>query len=147
MVLELLYEFKLIETKQPNLMMIFSIKRVALVAAFMSFNTSLLQADEVPTRMAEKGKLLFDDQGEAKRGEGIKMAPVNDKWNVRAVMGIWEKKDGFFQSSWKPGIGHTPVMAFFGDYKNVVIEVSFRYNEMKEDWHTGVIETCAIFNF
>jgi len=107
-----------------------------IVLAILILLSYSLTAQETKTYMANKGKLLFDDQGEAKRGKGTKLAKINDQWSVRANMGIWEKKDGFYQSSWKPGIGHTPVMAFLSKFKNVVIEVTFRYKEMKEDWHT-----------
>jgi len=111
-------------------------KSIALSICFLLSFCNYLSAEEVKSLMAKPGKLLFDDQGEAKRGKGVKLSKINENWNVRANMGIWEKKDGFYQSSWKPGIGHTPVMAYLSNFKNVIIEVTFRYNEMKEDWHT-----------
>jgi hypothetical protein len=85
--------------------------------------------------MANKGKLLFHDDMSLDRGKEKKTS-LNKNWQLRANMGIWNKKDGYWQSSWKPGSGHTPVMAYLGQFKNAVIEVKFRYNKMTLDWHT-----------
>jgi hypothetical protein len=84
--------------------------------------------------MAVKGKLLLDDNCTTERGK--KMVKLNKPWSVRAGAGKWQKNDGYYQSSWTKDLGHTPVMAFVANYKNVIIEVSFRYNKMTLDWHT-----------
>jgi hypothetical protein len=89
---------------------------------------------EVNTLMANKGKLLFNDQCDTPRGK--KNSKINNNWKVRAGLGKWDQKDGFHQSSWKKEMGHTPVMAFDGKFKNIIIEVTFRYNNMTEPWHT-----------
>ena len=37
-------------------------------------------------------------------------------------------------------------MAFLGKYKNAIIEVTFRYNEMKEDWHTQCFRIARLIS-
>jgi len=55
---------------------------------------------------------------------------------VRAWAGKWEKTSFGWRSTWKPGMGHTPVMNFSGFRENnLIVEVTFRYGVKTEPWH------------
>ncbi len=86
--------------------------------------------------LATKGKLLFSDNFTGERGK--KPLSLDNGWTVRAGMGLWEKKDGVYRSTWKPGIGHTPVMSYQGMARDLIIECTFRFGPLNPecDWHT-----------
>jgi hypothetical protein len=86
--------------------------------------------------LAVKGELLFADDMSKPRGK--KATELTNGWKVRAGQGLWEKRDGVYRSTWKPGVGHTPVMAFVGKQQDMVIELTFRYGPMDPtiDWHS-----------
>jgi hypothetical protein len=67
-------------------------------------------ADPV-TLLAKPTHLLFDDDGTIARG-GKKAVKLNDVNTVRAWAGTWKKHEGAWRSTWKPGMGHTPVVAY-----------------------------------
>ena len=100
---------------------------------FIAVLLLLISSTFAETFMADKGKLLFHDDMTQERGNK-KTAVLSKDWKSKANMGIWQKVDDFYQASWKPGLGHTPVMGFGGKYKNVIIEVKIRFNEIKEKW-------------
>ena len=96
-----------------------------------------INASPVETCLAKRGALILDDDGSLQRG-GKVVAKFAGTATVRAAAGLWNRtEDGnAWRSTWKPGMGHTPVASYHGIPANdVIIEVTFRYGEMTESWH------------
>jgi hypothetical protein len=94
-------------------------------------------ATPVETCLAIRGALILDDDGSLQRG-GKVVAKFTGTAKVRAAAGLWNRTEGgnVWRSTWKPGMGHTPVASYHGIPANdLIIEVTFRYGEMTESWH------------
>ena len=94
-------------------------------------------ATPVETCLAIRGALILDDDGSLQRG-GKVVAKFTGTAKVRAAAGLWNRTEGgnVWRSTWKPGMGHTPVASYHGIPANdLIIEVTFRYGEMAELWH------------
>jgi len=96
-------------------------------------------ADTTPidTWLAKRGALILDDDGSLQRG-GKTIARFSGSAKVRASAGLWNRSEqrNVWRSTWKPGMGHTPVASYQGiSVNDLIIEVTFRYGEMTEPWH------------
>lgn len=99
------------------------------------FTSAHAAAAEPTTFLAKPMRLLFDDDGTIPRG-GRKTIKLNDSNTVRAWAGTWKKRDGAWRSVWRPGMGHSPVVAYsVKPLKNLIVEVTFRFGKMTESWH------------
>lgn len=118
------------------------------LAILLTFLLSAIAVAEppVPTLLATRGKLILDDDGSQDRG-GKTVATFAAGAKLRAGAGAWQRaepKSSVWQSTWKPGMGHTPVAAYQGfEADNLVIEVTFRYGVMTEDWHSHCFRIAA----
>ena len=94
-------------------------------------------ADEpVPTLLAKRGALIVDDDGSLDRIKP-KLGVFKNGVQVRAWQGRWNRSEasGAWQSTWRPGTGHTPVMSFTGFREtDLIVEVTFRYGNMTQPW-------------
>ena len=91
----------------------------------------------VDTWLAKRGALILDDDGSLQRG-GKTIARFSEATKAQASAGLWTRsgKQNIWRSTWKPGMGHTPVASYRGiNADDLVIEVTFRYGEMTEPWH------------
>jgi hypothetical protein len=108
---------------------------IALVAAVHAEPAS---SDPVPTVLAKRGELLVDDDGSLDRGKGAAKFPNGTQ--VRAGAGAWARSpetQNAWRSTWSSEMGHTPVMSYQGFREDhLIAEVTFRYGEMNEPWHT-----------
>ncbi len=89
----------------------------------------------LPVVLATRGKLILDDDGSKDRG-GKTTSTFDSGVKVRAGAGTWNKVDNsnIWRSTWNRR-GHVPVMAYQGiTSNNLVIEVTFRYGSITEDW-------------
>ncbi|MAG92400.1 MAG: hypothetical protein CMJ48_01430 [Planctomycetaceae bacterium] len=108
--------------------------RLLLLAAIVIFVTSPRAQAEAPTpALARPGKLLVDDDFTTVRDK--KWMKLAGDWQVRAGLGEWKQRDGFYRSDWHPGGGHTPVMAYRGACRDVIVECTFRYGKRTEAYH------------
>ena len=93
---------------------------------------------QVKGQMAVKGKILLDENfqkyAEYSKDEtphwtdfNVESYVLNDAWKVKAWHGIWKRNAEGVQSTWISG--HGPVLAFEGDFRDVVIEYDFRYHK------------------
>jgi hypothetical protein len=109
--------------------------RLIAICFTVLFMTAPVSAAEPVTLLAKPIRLLFDDDGTIARG-GKKTVKLNKTATLRAWAGAWEKHEGAWRSTWKPGMGHSPVAAYdMKPLKNLIVEVTFRYGEMTEAWH------------
>ena len=99
---------------------------------------ALLAQDPIPTVLATRGELIVDDDGSRNRG-GKVVAEFANGANLRATAGAWERSPGakgIWRSTWKPGMGHTPVLSYRGfEETDLIAEATFRYGVMTEPWH------------
>ena len=100
----------------------------------------------IPTVLATRGKLILDDAGSRPRG-GKTTAMFDDKARLRAGAGAWERaapNSNTWRSTWKKGMGHTPVAAYHGfQANNLVVEVTFRYGPIMEPWQHQCFRIAA----
>jgi len=85
----------------------------------------------VPTLLAKRCELILDDAGkeEGTFAEGVRCRRGKTKWK-------WMEGSGAWRSHWVPDMGHTPVVSYVGFREdNLIVEVTFRYGPMSEDWH------------
>jgi len=106
-----------------------------------------LQVDDrpIPSMLARRGKLILDDDGSKPRGRKT-VAVFNDKTRVRAGAGVWERapQSNGWRSTWKKGMGHTPVAAYHGfEANDLIVEVTFRYGPITEPWHHQCFRIAA----
>jgi len=110
--------------------------KLLLFTQYIIFSLALTAESSPENQLGQKGDLLLsDDFSVARDKKGTKLSKT---FNARANQGLWEKKENTYQSTWEPGVGHTPVMSYQGDFKNVIIECTFKYGSLdpKVDWHT-----------
>lgn len=100
----------------------------------------------VPTMLAKRGNLILEDDGSKPRG-GKTVAGFGDNTKVRAAAGIWRRstpKSSIWRSTWKKGMGHTPVAAYHGfQATNLIVEVTFRYGPTTEPWQHQCFRIAA----
>ncbi len=99
----------------------------------------------LPTGLARRGKLILDEDGSMPRG-GKTAGQLNHTAKLRAGAGAWERapKANGWRSTWKKGMGHTPVASYQGFHaNNLIVEVTFRYGVMTEPWHTQCFRIAA----
>lgn len=100
----------------------------------------------VPTFLARRGKLILDDNGSQDRG-GKSIAQFRDNVILGARAGAWKRtgtQTNVWRSTWKPGMGHTPVASYRGlSVNNLIVEVTFRYGEITEPWHNQCFRIAA----
>ena len=105
-------------------------------------------ADDLPltTLLAKRGKLIVDDDGAKTRG-GKTVFELQDSVGVKAALGTWvraEPESNIWRSTWKEGMGHPPVVSYPGmDAKNLIVEVTFRFGEVTEPWHSQFLRIAA----
>jgi hypothetical protein len=116
------------------------------LALFLIFLGAAIQAaPPYPTALAKRGPLILDDDGSQTRG-GRTIATFESGAKLRANAGSWQRAadSGAWRSSWKPGMGHTPVAAYHGfDAKDLIVEVTFRYGNSSEPWHDQCFRIAA----
>jgi len=87
-------------------------------------------APPVPTRLAQRGQLILDDDGSAHRG-GQVTHRFESGAKLRAGAGAWARSPedhGNWRSTWTTDMGHPPVLSYQGlESKNLIAEVTFRY--------------------
>ncbi|MGZ0171432.1 MAG: hypothetical protein ACKVHE_17950 [Planctomycetales bacterium] len=99
----------------------------------------------IPTILATRGKLILDDDGTKARG-GKAIGKFDDEARVRAGAGSWERvaSSNVWRSTWKKGMGHTPVAAYHGFQANdLIVEVTFRYGSIMEPWQHQCFRIAA----
>lgn len=109
---------------------------------------TMLQATDapLPVVLARRGPLIVDDDGSENRG-GKTPLSFDHGVKLRAAAGNWERivpASNVWRSTWKPGMGHTPVASYHGiEATNLIVEVTFRYGEMSEPWHHQCFRIAA----
>ena len=93
----------------------------------------------IPTEtcLAERGKLILNDDGSLERGRKV-AAKFPESVKLRATAGHWERSEeiNVWRSTWNPKMGHIPVVSYQGiTTSNLIIEVSFRFGATSEPWH------------
>lgn len=119
-----------------NLMAI--INRILFILIAVGCESIVMASEEsdapIKTLLAKRGVLIVDDDGTLDRVKPKKGIFKNGV-QVRAWAGRWERSEAW-RSTWKAGMGHTPVMNFSGfREQNLIVEVTFRYGVMTEPWH------------
>jgi hypothetical protein len=103
-------------------------------------------AAPMPVVLARRGRLLLDDDGTKDR-RGKSVVRLANGVKLRAGAGAWQRAEpntNVWRSSWKPGLGHTPVVSYPGLHaKNLIVEVTFRYGESTEPWHHQCFRIAA----
>lgn len=74
---------------------------------------------------AEKGKLLLDEDFRQPAAYTREFQPGKPGWRVRAWHADWRATPDGVQSLWTSG--HMPVLAFEGEFRDVIIELEFRF--------------------
>ena len=102
-------------------------------------------SDHVPTLLAERGVLIFEDDGRRARG-GKLITMFDNAVKLRAGAGTWQRvaNTNDWRSTWTKGLGHTPVVSYRGFQANdLIVEVTFRYGPMIETWHNQCFRIAA----
>lgn len=100
----------------------------------------------LPTVLAKRGKLIVDDDGSIARGSKT-LAELDGGIKLKSALGSWQRtepKSNTWRSTWKPGMGHPPVVAYQGiEARNLIVEVKFRFGETIESWHEQFLRIAA----
>jgi len=112
---------------------------------FFSFICWQQSYADIPTILADRTRLIVDDNGSKKRGGKVSIEfPENVK--LRAQAGQWrraEASSNIWRSTWD-GKAHVPVAAYHGfRIKNLVVEVTFRFGENTKPWHHQCFRIAA----
>ena len=121
--------------------------QIGLLGLFTYLIHSPAMADApLPTLLAKRGKLIVDDNGSKTRG-GKTVFELQDGVGVKAALGTWERAESdsnIWRSTWTKGMGHPPVVSYPGmDAKNLIVEVTFRFGEATEPWHSQFLRIAA----
>ena len=103
---------------------------ISLLCVFSSYAKADDSSCAISTLLAQRGELIFDDQGKSGEtfAEGVSCRRGKSKWK-------WMEDSGSWRSHWLPDMGHTPVVSYIGFREdNLIAEVTFRYGPMTEDW-------------
>lgn len=87
---------------------------------------------EIHGQMAVKGKLLLAEDFQEHAEYSPERQPVRDGWQVYVAHGNWKRSSDGVQSSWQSG--HMPVLVFEGSFRDVVIELDFRFHGEPGKW-------------
>ena len=106
------------------------------VILILLFRSVCLGSDDeagcpLPTLLAKSGELILDDQGMLGEEfvDGVRVRRGKTKWK-------WMEGSGAWRSHWVQDMGHTPLVSYVGFRENnLIVEVTFRYGPMSEDWH------------
>ena len=85
----------------------------------------LLGAASTHAQLAVKGRLLLADDFKSLPAYTKEYQPIADGWRVKATHPAWTPTPEGIASSWTQG--HTPALFYEGNFKDVVVEVEFRY--------------------
>ncbi|MDB4384500.1 ThuA domain-containing protein [Opitutaceae bacterium] len=100
----------------------------------------------LPTALAKRGKLLLDDDGSTDRGSKI-VRRFDNGVGLKSALGIWNRSDTdshVWRSTFKEDMGHPPVVSYPGTLaNNMIVEVTFRYGENTEPWHSQFLRIAA----
>ncbi|MCP4886109.1 MAG: hypothetical protein GY904_05800 [Planctomycetaceae bacterium] len=102
-------------------------------------------SDPVPTLLAERGLLIFDDDGRSPRG-GKATTMFDNGVKLRAGAGAWQRvaKTNDWRSTWTKELGHTPVVSYRGfQASDLIVEVTFRYGPIIETWQDQCFRIAA----
>lgn len=101
----------------------------------------------LPTVLAKRGKQILDDDGSRERGGKNMRIEFHDGIGLKTALGSWERaapKSNVWRSTWKEGMGHPPVASYPGVLaNNLIVEVTFRYGENMESWHSQFLRIAA----
>ena len=99
-----------------------------------------------PTALAKRGKLLLDDDGSTDRGSKI-VRRFDNGVGLKSALGIWNRSDTdshVWRSTFKEDMGHPPVVSYPGTLaQNLIVEVTFRYGENTDPWHSQFLRIAA----
>lgn len=76
-------------------------------------------------QLAIKGKLLLADDFKSLPQYTKELQPIGDGWQVKATHPSWHLTAEGIESSWAQG--HNPVLFYEGPFKDVVVEIDFRF--------------------
>ncbi len=100
----------------------------------------------LPTVLAKQGKLILDDDGSMERG-GPTLRSFGNGVSLKSALGKWERSEAdakVWRSTWTEGMGHPPVVSYPGVLAdNLIVEVTFRYGENTESWHSQFLRIAA----
>jgi len=107
-----------------------------------------VMAEDQPqaTVLAKRGKLILDDDGSKDRG-GKMVTQFDNGYELKTALGIWNRAPvdpNVWRSTFKEGMGHPPVASYKKlNFDNVIVEVTFRWGEMTEDWQERFLRIAA----
>ena len=114
---------------------------------FSCQNFAIADDGPLPTLLAKRGKLILDDDGSKERGGKHTIIDLHDGICLKTALGIWERaepKSNVWRSTWAEGMGHPPVASYPGVLaNNLIVEVTFRYGENTESWHSQFLRIAA----
>jgi hypothetical protein len=100
----------------------------------LSLATPLVAADELPTLMTTRGKLLVQQDFEKPlppfdgKSNGFASGFKAWRYNSAARGGHWEVVDGTFQGTENPAVHHPATASYGFDFKDVVIQCEVKMN-------------------
>ena len=100
------------------------VARAALVAVALATGAA--------AQIAVKGELLLEENFQRHAVYTKELLPVQAGWRVRVAHGKWERTPEGVRSIWETG--HSPVLVVEGEFRDVVIEVDFRYRREADKW-------------
>ncbi len=119
---------------------------VGMVAAFGYAGHAIADDLPLPTVLAKRGHLIFDDDGSKDRG-GKTITELNDGVGLKTALGSWERAEPnstVWRSTWSEGMGHPPVASYPGiNASNLIVEVTFRFGKATEPWHEQFLRIAA----
>ncbi len=92
---------------------------------------SLLPVDAW-TQVARRGALLLQEDFQRHATYTKERLPVQPGWQVRVAHGLWARTPDGVRSTWETG--HSPVLVYEGEFKDVIIEVDFRFQAVPGQW-------------
>lgn len=90
---------------------------------------SILHKKEIK---AVKGKLLFKDDFDQNIVYNKEFQRLTEDWEVKATHAKWEPTNNGIKSIYESG--HMPVLTYKGNFKDVIIELDFRFFKEEEKW-------------
>ena len=83
-------------------------------------------------QLAEKGALLLEENFQRHATYTKEKLPLRDGWEVRVAHGAWQRSAEGVQRTWTTG--HSPVLVLEGAFRDVIIELEFRYRAEPDKW-------------
>lgn len=125
----------------------YTFHRLLLIFA-ISFYISHVSANDsvIQTELSNRGMLILDDNGSQDRGGDID-AHFDEGIFLRSKLGIWNRSTedkNVWRSTFKEDMGHPPVAGYKNlSANNLIVEVTFRWGEITEPWHSRFIRIAA----